>query len=307
MKKPVETRKSEIRYRTSDPSRMLGKFIARRALKTWTEDYIDEDTGQVVSIERNEILFEKGTYIDQNVLSSIRFYMTEGSLAEVEVSNQKRLAITSPNHCMYPYKAVVKIDDKRRTFLLYATSVGNALTILIDYVELNYTGEFTVSDIKEMDYCVILIDKLKSPSTRRYDIDIAYLNDEISAEEFIEATCDAISKGNLDEPTANDSENDTARKKFYQIGAHIVLHDDKEGDDEEDHTFIVQTYSAARANMLIEKYLRDRQEERYNEALKHPERTFVKREIKSFIEESKIIPIGCFIPIEFSEVYNETD
>ena len=86
----------------------------------------------------------------------------------------------------------------------------------------------------------------------------------------------------------------------------FILHDDKEGDIEEDHTFIVQTVSAVRANMLIEKWLRDKQEERFMESLKHPERTFVKYKINSFIEESKIIPIGCFIPVDFSKVYNDS-
>ncbi|WP_290169695.1 hypothetical protein [uncultured Muribaculum sp.] len=59
--------------------------------------------------------------------------------------------------------------------------------------------------------------------------------------------------------------------------------------------------------MIIEKYLRDCQDKRYNEAMKHPERTFVKRQINSFIEESKVIPIGCFIPVEFSRAYNDSD
>ena len=110
-------------------------------------------------------------------------------------------------------------------------------------------------------------------------------------------------RGNPDEDKADDGKKET--KKFYQIGAHVVLHDDKEGDIEEDHTFIVQTFSAVRANMLIEKWLRDNQEKRYQESLKHPERTFVRYQINSFIEESKIIPVGCFIPEEFSAVYND--
>ena len=59
--------------------------------------------------------------------------------------------------------------------------------------------------------------------------------------------------------------------------------------------------------MLIEKYLRDNQEERYRESLSHPERTFVRYDIRSYIEESKIMPIGYFVPRAFSEVYNDTD
>lgn len=43
----------------------------------------------------------------------------------------------------------------------------------------------------------------------------------------------------------------------------------------------------------------------YIESRKHPERTFVKYEIHSFIEESKIIPIAYFIPKNFSSVYHD--
>lgn len=299
----VETRKSEIRYVTSDPKRMLGKWVARRALKTWVENFKDESTGDIVSIERNDILPERGTYISQDVLTSINFMMQEGSLKEVEVSNQNRQGMLLENHSMYPYKAVAKINDKRETFLLYATSIANALVILVDYIELNYKGGFEITDIKAMDYCVVLVDKLKPAENYKYEIDVAYLKGDISMENFVEATCDNITDGNPDADNSDDENKGT--KKFYQIGAHVIMHDDKEGDLEEDHTFIVHTVSAVRANMLIEKWLRDNQEKRYQESLKHPERTFVKYQINSFIEESKILSIGCFIPVNFSGVYND--
>jgi len=67
----------------------------------------------------------------------------------------------------------------------------------------------------------------------------------------------------------------------------------------------VRTFSAVRANLIIQKYLQDCQEERYQESLEHPDRKFVKREILSFIEESKILSVGDFIPRQFSEAYVE--
>lgn len=174
---------------------------------------------------------------------------------------------------------------------------------MVDYIELNYKGGFEITDIKAMDYCVVLVDKLKPAENYKYEIDVAYLKGDISMENFVEATCDNITDGNPDADNSDDENKGT--KKFYQIGAHVIMHDDKEGDLEEDHTFIVHTVSAVRANMLIEKWLRDNQEKRYQESLKHPERTFVKYQINSFIEESKILSIGCFIPVNFSGVYND--
>lgn len=300
----VESRKTEIRYRTDDPGKMLGKWVARRALRTWTEDFVNQETGETEHVERSEILFERGTYIDQDVLCSIRFRMQEGSLTELEVSNQNRKGILLANSSLFPYKAVARIDDKRKSFLLYATSVANALTILVDYIELNYRGGFTISEVKEMDYCVVLIDTLKSADDRKLELETAYLKGDISMKTFVEATIEKIEEGN---PDAEETKEEKQGMKFYEIGAHVVLENEKEGGSEEDHTFIVQTVSAVCANKLIEKYLRDKQEERYLESLNHPERTFVKYDIHSNIETSKIIPVGCFIPVEFSEVYNGED
>lgn len=297
----VETRKSEIRYKTNDPKRMLGKWVAQRAVKKYFEQCKDSDTGETVQIERTELLLERGTYIDQEVLSSISFMLQEGSLTEVEVSNQNRQGFLQENISLFPYKAAARIDDKRKVFLLYATSVANALLILVDYIELNFKGQFSILKIEEMDYCIVLVDRLKSAETRKYELDIAYLKGDISVDQFVEATCNNIANDN---PDAEEVKDETQGMKFYQIGAHVLLQNEKEGNIEEDHTFIVRTVSAVRANMLIEKYLRDQQEARYQESLKHPERTFVKYDIHSFIEESKIIPIGCFIPVSFSKAYN---
>lgn len=299
----VESRKTEIRYKTSDPRKMLGKFVARRALRTWFEDMVDEDTGKLVQIERNEVLLERGTYIDNDQLSSINFMIQEGSLKEVEVSNQNRQGILLTNTALYPYKAVAKIEDKKKTFLLYASSVANALVILVDFIELNFKGRFEITKVEGMDYCVVIIDRLKPAEARKLELDTAYLKGDISMETFVEATIDKIQDGNPD--VEEDTKNETEGMKFYEIGAHIVRSHEKEGNIESDHTFIVQTISAVRANILIEKYLRDMQEEDYEESLQHPERTFIKYDIRSNIETSKIIPIGCFVPVSFSEVYNE--
>lgn len=301
----VESRKTEIRYLTSDPQKMLGKFVARRAIHTWFEEFKDDKTGEPVKVERNEVLLERGTYIDNEQLSSIRFMLQEGSLTEVEVSNQNRQGLLLTNSALYPYKAVAKIDDKRKTFLLYASSVSNALVILVDFIELNFRGGFEITKVEEMDYCVVIIDSLKSAEARKLELDTSYLKGDISMETFVEATIDKIQDGNPD--VEEDTKNKKEGMKFYEIGAHVLLSNEREGGSEEDHTFIVQTFSAVRANMLIEKYLRDKQEEHYLESLSHPERTFVKYDIRSFIETSKIIPIGCFVPVAFSEVYREND
>jgi len=49
----------------------LGKRLAARVLRTWVEDFVDEDTGEVVSLERNEIVLERDTILDEDNIDMI--------------------------------------------------------------------------------------------------------------------------------------------------------------------------------------------------------------------------------------------
>ena len=49
----------------------IGRKLAARVLKTWTEDFVDEDTGEVVSIERNEVLVDREQVLDENNVARI--------------------------------------------------------------------------------------------------------------------------------------------------------------------------------------------------------------------------------------------
>jgi len=49
----------------------LGRKLAARVLNTWHEDFVDEDTGEVVSIERNEIVLDRDTILDKENIEEI--------------------------------------------------------------------------------------------------------------------------------------------------------------------------------------------------------------------------------------------
>lgn len=275
----IETRKTEIRYVTSDPKKMFNMYLAKRVLKTWEESFIDEGTGETVNIERNEVLFDRGTLIDQDTLAKIRFSMQADGIKEVEVSNQNRLAFENENNVLYPHIAQAQIGDKKYKFLLYATGLVNACTILKDYIELNYTFGFTLTMVKEFDSCVILTDSLKE---RKVD----------------DATIEEL-KG--DSVTEEEEDSKPNEKRFYQIETKTTF-SDGENEDERIFTFVVNTISVDRAMMLISHYLRKKEEECEKQA-KEKGHEFNKREIHNAIESAKPIPVGKFIPKEFSVAY----
>jgi DNA-directed RNA polymerase subunit beta len=49
----------------------LGRRLAARVLRSWTEDFVDEDTGEVVSIERNEIVLERDSVLTEDAMAMI--------------------------------------------------------------------------------------------------------------------------------------------------------------------------------------------------------------------------------------------
>ena len=49
----------------------IGRKLAARVLKSWTEDFVDEDTGEVVTIERNEIILERDVILEEEHIEAI--------------------------------------------------------------------------------------------------------------------------------------------------------------------------------------------------------------------------------------------
>jgi DNA-directed RNA polymerase subunit beta len=54
----------EVKVSKAGLKREVGRRLAARVLKTWIEDFVDEDTGEVVSIERNEVILDRETVLE---------------------------------------------------------------------------------------------------------------------------------------------------------------------------------------------------------------------------------------------------
>ncbi|PSJ72289.1 DNA-directed RNA polymerase subunit beta [Sphingobacteriales bacterium UPWRP_1] len=61
----------EVEVTRQNLSANIGKKLAARVLKTWVEDFVDEDTGEVVSIERHEVLLDRDTILDEDNMEAI--------------------------------------------------------------------------------------------------------------------------------------------------------------------------------------------------------------------------------------------
>lgn len=61
----------EIKVSKAALKKVVGRKLAARVLKSWIEDFVDEDTGEVVSIERNEVIIDRETILENEHIDEI--------------------------------------------------------------------------------------------------------------------------------------------------------------------------------------------------------------------------------------------
>ncbi len=61
----------EIKVTKTGLKKVIGRKLAARVLKSWIEDFVDEDTGEVVSIERNEVIIDRETVLESDHIEDI--------------------------------------------------------------------------------------------------------------------------------------------------------------------------------------------------------------------------------------------
>jgi len=83
----------EIKVSKTALKKVVGRRLAARVLKSWTEDFVDEDTGEVVSIERNEIIIDREVDIEEDHIDEIVDSGVKTILLHKEDQNQQDFAI----------------------------------------------------------------------------------------------------------------------------------------------------------------------------------------------------------------------
>jgi DNA-directed RNA polymerase subunit beta len=74
----------EVKINKTNAKKIVGRKLAARVLKSWVEDFVDEDTGEVVSLERNEVIVDRETVLTEEHLEEIIESGTQTVLLEKE-------------------------------------------------------------------------------------------------------------------------------------------------------------------------------------------------------------------------------
>ena len=135
---------------TNKAEEMLHKYLAESAVKTWTENFIDQDTGEKVPVERHEVIFDRGTYIDESLLPKIMFSIQSEELKAVKVCENMPLA---KRHNMQVRRYIVKLSDGLHNCNVYTTRAKtpeDAAQMVCDFYTIyglpTLSGNFSVID-----------------------------------------------------------------------------------------------------------------------------------------------------------------
>ncbi len=83
----------EIKVNKQNIKKVVGRKLAARILRSWMEDFVDEDTGEVTSIERNEVILERETILDKDHVDLILDSNVSSILLHKESQNISDFAI----------------------------------------------------------------------------------------------------------------------------------------------------------------------------------------------------------------------
>lgn len=147
---------TENRFKTDLPEMMVGFYTAENVLRKWTEDFVDSDTGTVTSVERSELILERGTYIDADVASSLSFYIQAGDIDGVLVTDVRRTARPYERSAYSPWKVTFAFGSKSVVLILYAKTLEDSVAIGREFVERNKTGYYDLLSVGTFKDCVII-------------------------------------------------------------------------------------------------------------------------------------------------------
>ena len=146
-------------FRTSDPRMMLGKYLAEPVKRTWTEDFIDSDTGEIVSVERNEILMSAGLHLDKERIATIQFHIQAEDISDVCVCDECIDANRFIGRSLIPCEVTIFSPNqmKKLTYLVRASSLEAAIRCISNYAPLylQLHGGYSVQSAKAIPCTVV--------------------------------------------------------------------------------------------------------------------------------------------------------
>lgn len=140
----------ELQKKTLPVEEANGWYLMQTEKRYWTEDFIDEDTGDPTSIERSETLCGKGTLIN-DITKSL---LIENGVKTIRVSNVPLLGTQEKNLNLWEtsIKLLTGKGGGKKSYIVTADSPAAAEVFISEYLEVNLEAAFKLIKINEQDY-----------------------------------------------------------------------------------------------------------------------------------------------------------
>ena len=272
MTSKIQTKKNETIITTSDTSQMYKKYLVNNLFRTWMEPFVDSDTGEIIEIERKELVLERGTYLDVDQLAVIQFHLQAGDVKEVTVSDQKRLGHFGTAWGLIPWQVTVQLGKKYKVILL-AQNIFQALDIVEDWAELKFDQVFSICSAKEFKQHYFIFD------------------DDVRM----------VLENGVEIPEDESEEIKHAVYSFYSVEVNAKL-----GEDNEKYfRFFVYARDVDNAKMLIDKFLRGKVKETpYGQLLPFVDVLAAEALLQINVITATKVKCHSVIGLEFTEAYN---
>lgn len=221
----------------------VGYYLAKRAVRTWAEDFIDEDTKETVKIDRCEVLLERGKLMTEELVDGLK----KDGINEVEISDCPFRAEELKTFSLVHVKVTVHSSNNENAVLIVRSdSLRGAQDCAIDYAEGAVNKIFASPDAR-----YVYITKLEIISKFHF---IGRTNADIEEEEEkLKEDPDALVK----EPF---------KVKANFIDADVYMPEDKsQYGVHKNELFIVWAYDVVTAKNIVFDYLKHKFHTVYND------------------------------------------
>lgn len=107
----------EVKVNKKNLKECMGRTLAANIMKSWYEDYADEDTGEVVSIERNDVIIERGTVVSEDNVEDI----LDSGVATILLSRMRKMQASTLSYSILLQRTAQILRRK-----LFTTSTANS-------------------------------------------------------------------------------------------------------------------------------------------------------------------------------------
>jgi hypothetical protein len=156
-------------------------YLAANAYRTRWEDFIDEDTGNSVSVERMEIVSGKGTLLTPIVVSML----IANGIENVMVSHEQLVGDHAPQMGLWEVKSESnvcdgrKIKTERQTYIVQGETPSEAEAFMVAYLEKTCCNKFKIVKIVPAEYNNIV--RLYERDSEKLEHSIHWFKVELSA------------------------------------------------------------------------------------------------------------------------------